>query len=191
MVEYSTRSKTIKFFVDVYYFNRIRDQVNIVFLLRKDINNVPTIRKARIIYCKNLPSNDEIINKLRRVYFLLIDKLNEMNEWVKVNKFASPYYRFLALSGIIPQRFIGNLINVDTKYTQYKILHSILKELKLDEIENVYESKKIFWRLMYLKQEGDEVLFLEGIDKHLDKVYSRLYKIDEGFREATEELLTI
>jgi len=47
--------------------------------------------------------------------------------------------------------------------------------------------------MLRLKQEEGKVLFLENGEtwEHIDRIYSKLYEIDEGFREATDNLLSI
>lgn len=190
-VKYLTQSKVIEFFIDVYYLNYIKDITNIIFLLRKNITSItPNIPKeVKIVRCKRIPQSYEIICELKEIHLTITSKLAKLSKWIRLSRFANPYYRFLALSGLVPQRLVSNLVDIDKEYIRYKVLHSLLKELKLDEIIKVDEQEEIMWRIVCLKREGNKVLFLE--DKQLDKIYSKLYEIDEGFREASDKLLSI
>lgn len=192
-IRYFTQSKVTEFFIDVYYFNRVKDVTNLIFLLRRDMTNIAhnVPKEVKVARCREVPQNYEIVRKLKEVHSMVTNKLARLSKWIRLSKFANPHYRFLALSGLVPQRLIGNLVEVDKEYIKYKVLHSLLKELELDEIVEVDKREEILWRVICLKREGDKVLFLGGYDKRLDKAYSKLYEVDEGFREATDELLSV
>jgi len=194
-IKYSTQSKVIEFFVDIYYFDHIKESTNLIFLLRKRVKTVTPspLEGVKIAELRRIPSSNEVVSRLKKLYSSMVDRLTELGKWIELNKFASSHYRFLALSGLVPQRMIGDLVNVDKKYIQYKVLRSILSELRLNEVTEIYECREVVWRMLRLKQEEGKVLFLENGEtwEHIDRIYSKLYEIDEGFREATDNLLSI